>query len=64
MTRHELFEKMDAVEFSNWLAYEMTQIPEIKEKLDEQLAAEKARTMSDEERFAAIKACLNSVGTR
>lgn len=55
MTRKELLERMDAEEMFEWMAYELTQNPEYKEKLDREIELERQKSLSDEQRAEMIR---------
>lgn len=51
-------QEMDAGEVFNWMAYEMTEDPDKRKQLMQEIQQEQSKSMTDEERIKAIKSLL------
>ena len=61
-TVKELDDKMDAPEFIEWMAYEMSCDPEFRKKVDEEIALERSAKRTAEQRAEDIKKMFGEIG--
>lgn len=52
---------MDASELTNWMAYELSNDNDFRDKINKEIALEKSKQMDDEQRSNAIKEMFNRI---